>query len=194
MTLQTVDSGTPALSAQTRAEITVVNPTVNPPDVQPTTIYVNMLVARFAGGIIGQLIVSNQGKDAILQFTLMRGYPAFSIGSRDGVIRMLSVVNPGSYPLRVEVADGTYKVNTQVIVHVKEITPGVVNNSVTIRITSKTLGSFVSTSLSPMIATLAKLKSCSEEDVYLWSIQTAQTNTLDVVFAITKSGTKVKHE
>ncbi|CAB3982684.1 Hypothetical predicted protein [Paramuricea clavata] len=101
---------------------------------------------------------------------------------------MLSVLDPGSYPLQVQVTDGTYKVKTEVTVRVKEISPDVVNNSVTVRITGKTLGSFVSTSLSAMINTLAKIKSCSVENVYLWSIQTAPKNMLDIVFAVKKKG------
>ena len=192
MALQTVDSGLPALSAQTRVDITLVKPTANPPDIQPITVYVNMLVNKFTGGIIGQIIVNNRAKDTILQFTLMKGNSAFSIGLEDGAIRMLSIVDPGSYLLHVQVADGTYKVNTQVTVRVKEISPDVVNNSVTVRISRKTLGSFVSTSLSAMIDTLAKIKSCSTEDVYLWSIQTAPNNMLDVVFAVKKKGKKVR--
>jgi hypothetical protein len=105
---------------------------------------------------------------------------------------MLSALDPGSYPLQVQVTDGTYKVNTQVTVRVKEISPDVVNNSVTVRITGKTLGGFVSTSLSAMINTLAKIKSCSVEDVYLWSIQTAPKNMLDIVFAVKKKGKEVR--
>ena len=192
MILQTVDSGSPALSAQTHVEITVVKRTVNPPDVEPITVYVNMLVHKFTGGIIGQIIVNNQADDAILKFTLLKGNPAFSIGSEDGAIRMLSALDPGSYPLQVQVTDGTYKVNTQVTVRVKEISPDVVNNSVTVRITGKTLGGFVSTSLSAMINTLAKIKSCSVEDVYLWSIQTGPKNMLDIVFAVKKKGKEVR--
>ena len=192
MTLQTVDSGSPALSAKTHVEITVVKPTVNPPDVRHITIYVNMLVNKFTGGIIGQIIVNNQAEGTILQFTLVKGNAAFSIGSEDGAIRMLSVLGPGSYPLEVQVTDGTYKVNTRVTVHVKEISPDVVANSVTVRITGKTLGSFVSTSLSAMISELARIKSCSVEDVYLWSIQAAPDNMLDIVFAVKKKEKEVR--
>ena len=192
MTLQTVDNGLPALSTQTRVRITVVKPTVNPPDIQPITVYVNMLVNKFTGGVIGQIIVNNQAKDTILQFTLLEGNPAFSIGLQNGAIRMLSILDPGSYLLQVQVTDGSHTVSTQVTVHVKEISPEVVNNSVTVRITGKTLGSFVSTSLSAMINALAKIKSCSVEDVYLWSIQAAPKNMLDVVFAVNKKGKEVR--
>ena len=77
-------------------------------------------------------------------------------------------------------------------VHVKEISPHVVANSVTVRITGKMLGSFVSTSLSAMISELARIKSCSVEDVYLWSIQAAPDNMLDIVFAVKKKGKEVR--
>ena len=192
MTLQTVDSGSPALSAQTLVEITLVKPTVNPPDVQPITAYVNMRTGKFTGGIVGKIIANNIAKGTILQFTLLKGNPAFSIGSEDGSIRMLSELDSGSYPLQIQVTDGTYKVNSQVIVHVKEITPDVVNNSVTVRITGKTLGSFVSTSLSAMINTLANIKSCAVEDVYLWSIQSSPKNMMDIVFAVKRKGKEVR--
>ena len=194
MILQTVDSGSPALSARTRVEIVFVKPTTSPPDVQPFTVYVNMLVGGFTGGIIGQVIVDNQAKDTILQYTLLKGYSAFSVGLLDGTIRMLSILKSGSYPLQVQVTDGTYKVNTEVTVRVKTITPGVVNNSVTVRVTGKTLGSFVSTSLSAMIESLAKIKSCSVDDIYLWSIQTAPKNMLDIVFAVKKKEGEVRRE
>ena len=191
MIVQTVDSGSPALSAQTHIKITVVKPTLKPPDVQPITVYVNTLVDKFTGGIIGQIMVNNQAEDTILQFIVTKGNPAFSIGRTDGAIRMLSILDPGSYIVEVQVQDGTYKVNTQVTVHVKEITPDVVNNSVTVRLTGQTLGNFVSTSLSAMIRTLAKLKSCSVDNVYLWSIQAVPGGMLDIVFAVKKNAKEV---
>ena len=194
MTLQTVDSGSPALSAQTLVEITLVKPTVNPPEVENIAVYVNKRISKFTGGIVGRINVHNIVKGTILQFTLLKGNPAFSIGSEDGSIKMLSALGSGSYPLNIQITDGTYKVNTQVAVHVKEITPDVVNNSVTVRITGKTLGSFVSSSLSDMINTLAKIKSCAVEDVYLWSIQTAPNNMLDIVFAVKRKGKEVNEQ
>jgi hypothetical protein len=43
-----------------------------------------------------------------------------------------------------------------------------------------------------MISELARIKSCSVEDVYLWSIQAAPDNMLDIVFAVKKKGKEVR--
>lgn len=191
MTLQTMDNGSPALFGQTHVEITVVKPTANPPDVTAITVYVNMLVKKFSGGIIGEIVANDQAKDTVLHFVLLKGNPAFFIGLTDGTIRMLRVLDPGSYFLQVQVTDGTHNVICPVNVQVKEISPNVVANSITVRLTAKTIVSFLSASLSSMIQTLATIKSCSVQDVFIWSVKTAPEKMLDVVFAVRKKGKQV---
>ena len=192
MTIRTTDSGSPPLFADTSVEITVVKYSLNPPKVKPVTVYVNML-NDFDGGIIGKVVARDPDKDDILRFSLLEGNAQFSIGLTDGAIRVTSLLDQPSYFLVVQVTDGTHKVNTKVTVRAKVIAPNVVENSVGIRITHKTLGDFVSFSLSPMIAALADIMSCTVDEVYFWSIQTSPENKLDVVFAIKKPGKHVRY-
>lgn len=192
MTIRTTDSGSPPMYADTTVEITVVKHSLNSPVVRPVTVYVNMLASSFKGGIIGKVVAYDEDKDDILQYSLVKGNSKFSVSPTDGTIRVNSVLDLHSYSFEVQVTDGTHEVNAQVSVHAKEITSKVVDNSVTIRITGKTLSSFVSSSLSSMINTLARLMHCSLDEVYLWSIQAAEGNKLDVVFAIKKPGGKVR--
>lgn len=181
------DSGKPRLSSVSSLSVRVIEESLHPPAVSPLEIHIVTMEDEFPGGIIGQLYASDADPHDALTFghTLPAQRSLFKIGPRDGRIVALGGLDAGSYSLNASVSDGHFTVPVTVNIHVKQATPTMLHEAVTVRFESVTPQDFVSNHLSAVLKVLRATAASPADTLHLLGLQpVGGTRQLDLLVAV----------
>lgn len=186
------DSGKPRLSSVSSLSVRVIEESLHPPAVWPLEIHIVTLEDEFPGGVIGQLHASDADPHDALTFghALPAQRSLFKIGPRDGRIVALGGLDAGRYSLNASVSDGHFTVPVAVDIHVKQATPTMLHEAVTVRFESVTPQDFVSAHLSGVLKVLRAAAAASPADtLHLLGLQpVGGTRQLDLLVAVGVGG------
>lgn len=188
---QVTDSGKPRLSSVSSLSIRVIEESLHPPVVSPLEIHIVTMEDEFPGGIIGQLYASDADPHDALTFghTLPAQRSLFKIGPHDGRIVALGGLDAGNYSLNASVSDGHFTVPVAVDIHVKQATPRMLHEAVTVRFESVTPQDFVSSHLSAVLKVLRTTAASPVDTVHLLGLQpVGGTRQLDLLVAVGTTG------
>ncbi|XP_028656255.1 protocadherin Fat 3a isoform X1 [Erpetoichthys calabaricus] len=189
--VQAKDSGKPQLSSTAYIFVRVIEESIHKPVAIPLEIYIVTMEDEFPGGVIGKIHATDQDVYDVLTFShKYQQKSLFKINGKDGKIIALGGLDTGKYVLNVTVSDGRYTVPVDVIIHVEQVTPDMLQNSVTIRFESVSPEDFVGLHLRGVKRTLRNIVSSQKQDIlHILSIQPVSgTSQLDMLFAIQTQG------
>ncbi|MBN3316900.1 FAT3 protein, partial [Atractosteus spatula] len=189
--VQAKDSGKPRLSSTSYVFIRVIEESIHKPVAIPLEIYIVTMEDEFPGGVIGKIHATDQDVYDVLSFShRYQQKSLFKINQQDGKIIALGGLDTGKYLLNVTVSDGRFAVAVDVIVHVEQVTPEMLQNSVTIRFESVTPEDFIGLHMRNFKRTLRNVVASQKQDtLHILSIQpVAGTNQLDMLFAVQTLG------
>lgn len=189
--LKAKDSGRPQLSSTTSILIRIIEESIHKPIAIPLEIYIVTMEDEFPGGVIGKIHATDQDVYDVLSFThKYQQKSLFKINSQDGKIIALGGLDTGKYVLNVTVSDGRYAVPVDVVVHVEQATPEMLQSSVTIRFESISPEDFVGLHLRAFKRTLRNSVATQKQDtLHILGIQpVAGTNQLDMLLAVQTPG------
>ncbi|XP_015197069.2 protocadherin Fat 3 isoform X3 [Lepisosteus oculatus] len=189
--VQAKDSGKPRLSSISYVFIRVIEESIHKPVAIPLEIYIVTMEDEFPGGVIGKIHATDQDVYDVLSFShRYQQKSLFKINQQDGKIIALGGLDTGKYLLNVTVSDGRFAVAVDVIVHVEQVTPEMLQNSVTIRFESVTPEDFIGLHMRNFKRTLRNVVASQKQDtLHILSIQpVAGTNQLDMLFAVQTLG------
>lgn len=184
---QVTDSGKPRLSSVSTLTVKVIEESLHPPVVLPLEIHIVTMEDEFPGGIIGQLYATDADPHDALTFghTLPAQRSLFKIGPHDGRIVALGGLDAGSYSLNASVSDGHFTVPVAVNIHVKQATPKMLHEVVTVRFESVTPQDFVATHLNRVLKVLEATAASPADTVHLVGLQpVGGTRQLDLLVAV----------
>ncbi|XP_058884470.1 protocadherin Fat 3-like isoform X3 [Acipenser ruthenus] len=189
--VQAKDSGRPQLSSTTSILIRIIEESIHKPIAIPLEIYIVTMEDEFPGGVIGKIHATDQDVYDVLSFThKYQQKSLFKINSQDGKIIALGGLDTGKYVLNVTVSDGRYAVPVDVVVHVEQATPEMLQSSVTIRFESISPEDFVGLHLRAFKRTLRNSVATQKQDtLHILGIQpVAGTSQLDMLLAVQTPG------
>ena len=103
------DNGKPSLSSDATVEISVVNDSLHPPEVQKMSVTIRSCAENFFGGVIGQVKAQDRDPYDKLVFTIVSANShLFDIHDYDGRLIALTSLDVGSYFVNVSVTDGKF--------------------------------------------------------------------------------------
>ncbi|MBN3304009.1 FAT3 protein, partial [Amia calva] len=187
ISVQAKDSGKPRLSSTSFVFIRVIEESTHKPIAIPLEIYIVTMEDEFPGGVIGKIHATDQDIYDVLSFThKYQQKSLFKINRQDGKIIALGGLDTGKYFLNVTVSDGRFAVPVDVIVHVEQVTPEMLQNSVTIRFERVTPEDFIGLHLRIFKRVLRNVVASQKQDtLHILSIQpVAGTSQLDMLFAV----------
>ncbi|KAM3616889.1 uncharacterized protein V6R79_025517 [Siganus canaliculatus] len=190
--IQVTDSGKPRLSSSTMLTVRVIEESLHQPVALPLEVHIITMEDEFPGGVIGQLHATDADPYDVLTFG--HAPPAqrslFKISPRDGKIIALGGLDAGRYYLNASVSDGRFSVPVPVSVHVKQATPQMLHEAVTVRFENVAPQDFVSTHLKRVLQVLHKAAASQQKDtVHLLSLQpVGGTQQLDMLIAVETAG------
>ncbi|KAF6720859.1 Protocadherin Fat 3 [Oryzias melastigma] len=186
--IQVSDSGKPSLSSSTMLTVAVIEESLNRPVALPLEIHVVTMEDEFPGGVIGQLHATDADPYDALTFghAPRAQHGLFKISPHDGRIIALGGLDAGSYSLNVTVSDGRFVVPVSASVHVKQVTPEMLHDAVTVRFESITPSDFVASHLKGMLKILRDAATSQPQDaLHLLSLQpVGGTQQLDMLVAV----------
>lgn len=185
--IQMADSGHPPQSSEVSVTIKVMESTVHPPQVESLTIYVNLYNSYFNGGVIGRVKgIDNDGDR--LAYSLVKASQRSSLRiDREGTVSAQSSLASGVHNLNVSVTDGRFTVYSSVTVVVSDVTAGLQENSLTLRLYQMTAGTFVEKNFEKCKSFLGQMLVVPSTNVHIWSMQSADRD-LDLVVSVKKRG------
>lgn len=183
------DSGSPRRSSITMLFVHILDDNDNQHFNGTLNLVLNSYQGKFPGGVVGKVYVLDKDTEDRRIYRLLAsssGY--FSIERTTGMI--VSRPNPpkGDYFLTARVSDvdsSFTEVICSVFIKVKEVTAEAVQNSMAIRLGGVSREGFVTTVLPRFKETLASILQTDEDNVDLFSVQSAPKtqNSIDVRFA-----------
>lgn len=180
------DSGHPPQSSEITVVVKVVKSVTHPPQVKPLSIYVNLYGSNFNGGVIGRV----KGLDADgdkLTFSFVDNPRRTPLRiTNEGTVRAKASLSSGITKLNVSVTDGRFTVYTSVTVIVSDITKKLQSNSVTLRLSQMSAGTFVEKNFKKCKDFFARKLLVAPSSIHIWSMQSAY-NDLDIVIAATRT-------
>lgn len=168
--------------------VAVIEESLNRPVALPLEIHVVTMEDEFPGGVIGQLHATDADPYDALTFghAPRAQHGLFKISPHDGRIIALGGLDAGSYSLNVTVSDGRFVVPVSASVHVKQVTPEMLHDAVTVRFESITPSDFVALHLKGMLKILRDAATSQPQDaLHLLSLQpVGGTQQLDMLVAV----------
>ena len=180
------DNGHPPQSSEITVVVKVVKSVTHPPQVKPLTIYVNLYGSNFNGGVIGRVKGGDPDGDK-LAFSLVDPQRRSPLRiTSEGTVSAKATLSSGITKLNVSVTDGRFTVYTSVTVIVSDITKKLQSNSVTLRLSQMSAGTFVENNFEKCKDFFAAQLSVPTSNVHIWSMQSAYDD-LDVVIAMRRN-------
>ncbi|XP_028275191.1 protocadherin Fat 3 [Parambassis ranga] len=189
--IQVTDSGKPRLSSSSMLTIRVIEESLHRPVALPLEIHIVTMEDEFPGGVIGQLHATDADPYDVLTFG--HSPPAqrslFKISPHDGKIIALGGLDAGRYSLNASVSDGRFSVPLPVSVHVKQATPEMLREVVTVRFESVAPQDFVALHLKSMLQLLQQAAASQQQDMlHMLSLQpVGGTQQLDMLITMETS-------
>ncbi|XP_072433894.1 protocadherin Fat 3-like isoform X4 [Chiloscyllium punctatum] len=185
--VQAQDSGKPPLSSSTYILVHVIEESIHKPTAIPLEIFISTMEDEFQGGVIGKIHATDQDMYDILTYGFKSDQRSlFTINSQDGKIIALGGLDNGNYVLNVSVSDGRFTVPVEVVVHVEQVTQGMLNNAISIQFENISPEDFVGLHLHGFRQSLRDIIAAQNQDtLHIISIQpVAGTQQLEVFLAV----------
>ncbi|CAK6442579.1 unnamed protein product [Pipistrellus nathusii] len=142
--VKVADNGKPQLSSLTYVDITVIEESIYPPAILPLEIFITAVGEEYAGGVIGKIHATDQDVYDTLTYSLdPRMDGLFSVSGAGGKLIAHKKLDPGQYLLNVSVTDGRFTAAADIPVHVRPVTPEMLNRTIAIRFANLTPEEFV---------------------------------------------------
>lgn len=167
--------------------VRVIEESIHKPTAIPLEIFIVTMEDDFPGGVIGKIHATDQDVYDVLTFALKSEQKSlFKVNSHDGKIIALGGLDSGKYVLNVSVSDGRFQVPIDVVVHVEQLVPEMLQNTVTIRFENVSPEDFVGLHMHGFRRTLRNAVLTQKQDsLHIISIQpVAGTSELDMLFAV----------
>ncbi|KAB0365705.1 hypothetical protein FD754_009861 [Muntiacus muntjak] len=185
--VQAKDSGKPQQVSHSYVRVRVIEESIHKPTAIPLEIFIVTMEDDFPGGVIGKIHATDQDVYDVLTFALKSEQKSlFKVNSHDGKIIALGGLDSGKYVLNVSVSDGRFQVPIDVVVHVEQLVPEMLQNTVTIRFENVSPEDFVGLHMHGFRRTLRNAVLTQKQDsLHIISIQpVAGTSELDMLFAV----------
>ncbi|XP_072332549.1 protocadherin Fat 3-like isoform X2 [Scyliorhinus torazame] len=185
--VQAQDTGKPPLTAFTYILVRVIDESIHKPTAIPLEIFISTMEDEFPGGVIGKIHATDQDIYDILTYSFKSDQRSlFTINSQDGKIIALGGLDSGNYVLNVSVSDGRFTVPVEVVVHVEQVTQGMLNNAITVQFENISPEDFIGLHLHGFRQSLRNIIVAQKQDtLHILSIQpVAGTRQLEVLLAV----------
>uniref|UniRef100_UPI00398F78D5 protocadherin Fat 3-like isoform X1 n=2 Tax=Pristiophorus japonicus TaxID=55135 RepID=UPI00398F78D5 len=185
--VQAKDSGKPPLTSFTYILVRVIEESIHKPTAIPLEIFISTMEDEFPGGVIGKIHATDQDMYDILTYSFRSDQRSlFTINSQDGKIIALGGLDSGKYVLNVSVSDGRFTVPVEVVVHVEQVTQGMLNNAITVQFEYISPEDFIGLHLHGFRRSLRNIIVAQKQDtLHIISIQPVTgTRRLEVLLAV----------
>ncbi|XP_065127833.1 protocadherin Fat 1 [Paramisgurnus dabryanus] len=186
--VQVSDNGSPPLKSVAAVNMLVVQASVYPPSVTPLDVFIMVQEDEYSEGILGRVHATDKDKYDTLTFSLEpQSSSLFTVGATDGRLLARRGLDVGHYQLNVSVSDGRFSSLARVTVRVRQVTPQMLDSSVSVRFAGVTAEVFIQDHWKSFQRAVHSLAGVHRGDVQLISLQPAQTSGgLDVLLFFEK--------
>ncbi|XP_044311184.1 protocadherin Fat 1 isoform X1 [Varanus komodoensis] len=188
--IKVADNGRPQLSSLTYVDIRVIEESIHPPAILPLEIFITTFGEEYAGGVIGKVHATDQDVYDTLTYSLDPSVETlFSVSGAGGKLIAHKRLDVGQYNLNVSVTDGKFTTAAVITVHIRQITPELLNHSITIRFANLAPEEFIGDYWRNFQRALRTFLGVRRSDIQIISLQPSDPpSNLEVLLFVEKSG------
>ena len=163
--------GSPTQHSTRQIKISIVEDSYHPPVIQDPKMFYIIVTPPYGWTKIGQVKVYDEDESYIHQYRITEGNEdgLFHIQPNSGIIE--GKPTEGSYPISVEVTDGTYTDSAVYKIVVNEFNEKLKTQSISVIINGVDVPTFVDSKMLDFVKLLATLSGTISENVFIWSVR-----------------------